>query len=169
MRKRGSRKFGVFGPRADEIVSSLGTARWLRTLNADGQNLSLIPISSDASWGKASDHLVNAAYQEHVLAVIAMDRPSSHLAEQIAVKAFVPVVAISSDRALTSTNIPWIFRLPDRTSLEQALECLSAAITEAGPNRGKICELLSSGANLAGIGFESTGEPRKPTVASRHR
>jgi hypothetical protein len=54
------------------------------------------------------------------------------------------VIAISSDRALTTTNIPWIFRLPDRTSLEQALGCLSAAGTQAGANRGKIRELLSS-------------------------
>jgi len=90
-------QIGVFGSDADEIVSSPETARWLRTLNAHGQNLSLIPISSVASWGKASDDLVKAVYQERVLAVLALDRPSSHLAEQIAVKAFVPVIAISSD------------------------------------------------------------------------
>jgi len=162
-------QIGVFGPHADEIVSSPETARWLRTLDARGQHLSLLPISSDSSWGKASNDLVRSVYQEHVLALIALDRPSSHLAEQIAVKAFLPVIALSSDRALTSTNIPWIFRLPERTSLEQALECLSAAITQAGPNRGKIRDLLSSGADYAGVSFESTGEPRKPTVASSHR
>jgi len=160
-------QIGVFGPHADEIVSSPEIARWLSTLNAHGQNLSLLPISSDSSWGKASDDLVKAVYQEHVLALITLDRPSSHLAEQIAVKAFVPVVAIPSDRALTSTNIPWIFRMPDRTSLEQALECLSAAIKQAGPNRGNIRELLSSGTDFGGIGFEATGEPRKPPVAAR--
>jgi branched-chain amino acid transport system substrate-binding protein len=79
------------------------------------------------------------------------------------------VIAISSDRALTTTNIPWIFRLPDRTSLEQALGCLSAAGTQAGANRGKIRELLSSGADYAGISFEPTGEQRKPLVTSRQR
>ena len=159
-------QIGVFGPHADEIVRSPETDRWLHTLKARGQSLALVPISSDSSWGKASDDLVKAVYQEHVLAVVALDRPSSHLAEQIAVKSFVPVVAISSDRALTSTNIPWIFRLPDRTSLEQALECLSAAVNQAGPNRNKIRELLSSGANFAGMSFESTGEPRKAAIAS---
>jgi branched-chain amino acid transport system substrate-binding protein len=75
-------QIGVFRPHADEIVGSPETARWLRPLNAHGQNLSLIPISSVASWGKASDDLVKAVYQEHVLAVLALDRPSSHLAEQ---------------------------------------------------------------------------------------
>ena len=64
---------------------------------------------------------MNAVYEHHVLGLIALDRPSSHLAEQIAVKAFLPVVALSSDRTLTSTNIPWIFRLPEGTPLQQAL------------------------------------------------
>jgi phosphoribosylcarboxyaminoimidazole (NCAIR) mutase len=103
---------------------------------------------------------VNAIYQEHVLAVIALDRLSSHLAEQIAVKSFVPVVAISSDRALTSTNIPWIFRLPEGTPLQQALRCLSTAIKQAGPNRAGIRDLLASGKPLEGIHFEPTGEPK---------
>lgn len=84
-------------------------------------------------------------------------------------EAVAAVIAISSDRALTTTNIPWIFRLPDRTPLEQALGCLSAAITQAGPNRGKIRELLSSRADYAGISFEPTGEQRKRLVTSRHR
>ena len=104
---------------------------------------------------------MNAIYKDHVLALVALDRPSSHLAEQIAVKAFVPVVAISSDLALTSTNIPWIFRLPEGTPLEQALRSLSAAIEQVGPNRASIRESLASGKPLAGIRFDSTGELAK--------
>jgi len=34
---------------------------------------------------------------------------------------FIPVVATSSDRALTSTHIRWIFRLPEGTLIKQAL------------------------------------------------
>jgi hypothetical protein len=105
--------------------------------------------------------LVKAVYQDHVLALVALDRPSSHRAEQIAVKLFVPVVAISADRALTSTNIPWIFRLPEGTPLPQALRSLSAAIEQAGPNRAGIRKLLASGSPLAGVSFESTGESTK--------
>ena len=90
----------------------------------------------------------------------ALDRNSSHLAEQIGVKSFVPVLAIASDRALTSTNIPWIFRLPEGTALEPALRCLADAIDRAGPNRAKIREVLASGVAVAGLRFESTGELR---------
>ena len=111
-------------------------------------------------WGKASSELVRAVYDQNVIAVIALDRASSHLAEQIGVKAFVPVIAVSSDHALTSTNIPWIFRLPEGTSLEQALQTLAAAERQSGPNRSKLREVLASGTKLAGVQFQSTGEPR---------
>jgi ABC-type branched-subunit amino acid transport system substrate-binding protein len=153
-----SLKIGVFGPHADELIRAPETVRMLSAFNASGQRLSLIAIPSETSWGKASADLVKAVYQDHVLAVIALDRPSSHLAEQIAVKSFVPVVAISSDRALTSTNIPWIFRLPEGTPLQEALQCLSTAIEQVGPNRAGIRDFLASGKPLAGVRFESNGE-----------
>lgn len=119
----------------------------------------MIAISSQASWGKSSNDLVKAVYDDRVLAVIALDRASSHLAEQIGVKAFVPVVAISSDHSLTSANIPWIFRLPEGTPLTDAVACLSAAIDRAGANRSGIRATLASGKPLAGVRFASTGEP----------
>jgi branched-chain amino acid transport system substrate-binding protein len=150
---------GIFGPHADEIVRSPEVLRLIHEMSGTGRPISLIPISSQLSWGKASNELVKAVYQDHALALIALDRASSHLAEQIAVKSFFPVIAISSDRALTSTNIPWIFRLPESTSLEQALRCLDSAIERAGPNREKIRDLLASGQPIAGLRFASTGEP----------
>jgi hypothetical protein len=157
----GDLKIGVFGPHADELVRSPEILQMLSTLSGTGKHLSLVAIPSESSWGKASADLVNAVYQEHVVALIALDRPSSHLAEQIAVKSFVPVVAISSDRALTSTNIPWIFRLPEGTPLDQALRSLSAAIEQAGSNRASVRKVLASGRPLAGASFAATGEPTK--------
>lgn len=155
--KPDSLQIGVFGPRADEIVHSAEVVRLLRAIK--GQPISLVGIPSQLSWGKASDELVKAVYQDRAVALIALDRPSSHLAEQIAVKSFIPVVAISSDRALTTTNIPWIFRLPEGTPIEQALGSLVEAINQAGPNREKIRNVLASGKRLGGSSFESTGEP----------
>jgi len=159
--KSGDLKIAVFGPHADEVVKTAKVVAppLSRSLRQGGEvDLQLIPISSESSWGKASDDLVKAVYDAHVLAVIALDRNSSHLAEQIGVKSFVPVVAISSDRALTSTNIPWIFRLPEGTPLDQALRTLSAAIAQAGPNREGIRKVLASGTAVAGVRFEPTGE-----------
>ena len=152
---------GVFGPHANEVVQSNQISKLLSNLNAGGKNFSLVAIPSESAWGKASNDLVNAVYQDHVLALIALDRASSHLAEQIAVKSFVPVLAISADRSLTSTNIPWIFRLAEGTSLEDVVNCLSVAIVQAGPNRSGIREVLASGTTLAGIRFQSTGEVKQ--------
>lgn len=143
----------VFGPGADKLV---------RSLSVDSTALSkleVVGIASDVPWGKASSELVSAVYDRHAVAIVALDRNSSHLAEQIGVKSLVPVIAVSSDRTLTSTNIPWIFRMPDGTSLEQALQTVSAAERVAGPNRSRIRDELSSGKPFAGAQFQSTGEP----------
>ena len=180
---RGASSIAIFGPHAEEAVRSMAidsfpgnavgaprladVARQPALSLSKGGSLacqpekpSLIAIPSDTSWGKSSDELVKAVYQQHVLAIVALDRNSSHLAEQIGVKAFVPVIAISSDRMLTSTNIPWIFRLPEGTSLRQAVSCVSAAVDRAGSNRGKIRDFLASGIDLGGVRFEPTGEPK---------
>lgn len=151
-------KIGVFGTRADELVRSTEAQNYLSVMNAHGDRYSLVPIRSDNSWGKASNELIKAVYEEHVLALVTLDRASSHLAEQIAVKSFLPVVAISSDRTLTSTNIPWIFRLPEKSRIGQALGCLSAAIERAGPDRSEIRSVLASGQPMAGVRFAPTGD-----------
>jgi ABC-type branched-subunit amino acid transport system substrate-binding protein len=165
----GKLQIGVFGPQADEIVRSAEVIHLLSEINGKGQPISLIGIPSQLSWGKASDELVKAVYQDQVLALIALDRPSSHLAEQIAVKSFIPVVAISSDRALTSTNIPWIFRLPEGTPIEQALRSLAEAIKRAGPNREKIRNQMASGNPVGGVSFISTGELRQSVATTARK
>jgi branched-chain amino acid transport system substrate-binding protein len=70
---------------------------------AKGRPWKLLPVESDQNWGAASTALVHALMDEHALAIVALDRDSSHLAEQLALKSFVPVVALSSDKSLTST------------------------------------------------------------------
>src|SRR5271157_4917802 len=147
-------RVAVFGPQAEKLVQSASMA------GTDGKKWELIGISSEVPWGKASNELVRAVYDQNVIAMIALDRAASHLAEQIGVKTFVPVIAVSSDHALTSTNIPWIFRLPESTSLQQALQTLAAAERRSGPNRSKIRDDLGSGRQVAGMQFQPTGEPR---------
>ena len=153
-------QIGLFGPHADEVVRVPEVLKALGALNASGKHLSLVAIPSETSWGKASSDLVKAVYDDHVLALIALDRATSHLAEQIAVKTFVPVLAISSDRTLTSTNIPWIFRMPLGTPVQDVVRCLAAAIERSGPNRAEIRKLLASGQPVAGVRFDATGEGR---------
>jgi len=151
---------GVVGPKATDAIAAGAVTSLLAALNAPAHRYSLVAIPSDTSWGTASTALVKAVYDKNVVGIIALDRASSHLAEQIGTKAFVPVLAISSDRMLTSTNIPWIFRLPEHTSVEHALRIFIEAVNGVGPNRERIRSVLASGNNIAGIQFEATGEPK---------
>jgi hypothetical protein len=148
------RRIGVFGPGADRLVSQI---------SAPGYEL--VGIPSDAAWGKSSTELVKLVYDPAVLALVAAGREPAHLAEQIAVKTFLPVVAISSDRSLTSANIPWIFRLGPDASLAEAIRCVTEAVDHAGPNRGRIREFLASGSGTHS--FASNGESATAQPAGR--
>lgn len=151
-------KIAVFGPDAERAAHSYEISELLRSLNASGRRFSLTAIPTETSWGQASTALVRSVYQDHALGIIALDRDSSHLAEQIGVKAFVPVIAISSDKMLTSTNVPWIFRLPQGTAPSKAVQLITQAAAASGASRGRIREFLASGRSIAGMRFDSTGE-----------
>jgi branched-chain amino acid transport system substrate-binding protein len=153
-------KIAVFGLNADKVVSSTEVSRELKELETSEHRYTLVAIPSDGAWGKASSGLVNAVFQENVLGIIALDRNSAHLAEQIGVKAFVPVIAISSDKMLTTTNIPWIFRMSEGTPLTKALDVFVKAANSSGADRGKIREHLAAGNAVAGVSFTATGEAR---------
>jgi branched-chain amino acid transport system substrate-binding protein len=151
-------RIAVFGPDAERALHSSEITRLLKDLDASGQHFTLIGVPTEGVWGKASSALVQSVYQDQALGIIALDRNSSHLAEQMGVKALIPVIAISSDKMLTSTNIPWIFRLPEGTSLSQAVQVFAQATKVSGANRGKIREALASGTVAGGIRFASSGE-----------
>jgi branched-chain amino acid transport system substrate-binding protein len=150
----------LFGPHAMEVAHSQEVQAELASSAGNGKPWTLLPVTSDQNWGAASTQLVHALMDEHALAVVALDRDSAHLAEQLALKAFVPVVALSSDKKLTSTNIPWIFRLPPETTPASALRLLEAAAIRSGDNSERLRNVLASGETVAGVAFLQTGEPR---------
>jgi len=143
---------GIFGPQADKLASDP------ILLRAAGPAFRFVGVASEGAWGKASTGLVSMIEDPRLIGVIATDRNSSHLAEQLAVKRFVPLIALSADRSLTSLNIPWIFRLPPDASVEQAVRTFVEATRKAGPNRGRVRAVLASGATLAGVQFTPRGE-----------
>jgi branched-chain amino acid transport system substrate-binding protein len=150
----------LFGPRAEQVAQSAEVRAELAAGAAKGQAWTLLPVASDQNWGAASTGLVHALMDEHALAIVALDRNAAHLAEQLALKSFVPVVALSADKTLTSTNVPWIFRLPGETSPASALRLLETAAVRSGPNPERLRDVLASGELLSGVAFLSTGEPR---------
>ena len=156
----GALKVVLFGQHADAVAQSAGMQEQLRRASASGVEWTLLPIASDQNWGAASTQLVHALMDEHALAIVALDRDAAHLAEQLALKAFVPVVAISEDRKLTSTNVPWIFRLPAATTPAAAMGLIETAVGKSGANPEKLRDVLASGQSVDGVAFLSTGEPK---------
>lgn len=146
----GQAKIVLFGPQAEEVAAGLGGVSGGREL---------IPVESGQNWGKASTDLVHALTDEHALAVVALDRDGAHLAEQLSLKVFVPVVALTDDKAVTSTNVPWIFRLPANTRPADAVRLVVEAARVSGENPEKLRGVLASGAMMAGVRFLPTGEP----------
>ena len=151
----------VFGPNASEVAGSADVQRVLAAANP-GATWHVVPIDSKQNWGVASTQLVHALMDQHALAVVALDRNAAHLSEQLALKAFVPVIALSDDKTLTSTNVPWIFRMGQQASAARAIELLRAAVAKSGVNPEHLRSVLASGDAIDGIAFASTGEPRFP-------
>jgi len=151
----------LFGPKAAEIARSPEVLTALRDGAHGGWEWVILPVESTQNWGAASTQLVHALMDEHAVAIVALDRDASHLSEQLALKCFVPVVALSSDKALTSADIPWIFRLPPASTPAVALRLLCEAAGRAGANPEKIRGALASGTALDGLTFLPTGEPRE--------
>jgi branched-chain amino acid transport system substrate-binding protein len=146
----------VFGPHASEIAKSDEIAAELRI--GSGKKWVVMVVDSEQNWGAASTQLVRALMDEHAVAVVALDRNASHLAEQLALKAFVPVLALSDDKTLTSVNVPWIFRLPQGTSTASALRILKDVVAKVGPDPERLRDLLASGESISGMAFLPTGE-----------
>jgi ABC-type branched-subunit amino acid transport system substrate-binding protein len=150
----------LFGPGAQEIVTSPEVVSQLRAEEAQGRKWILLPVDSQQNWGAASTQLVHDLMDEHALAIVALDRAASHLSEQLALKSFVPVIALSNDKSLTAANVPWVFRLPTGTSPVAALRLLEQAVQHAGANSERVRNLLASGGTVSGWSFLSTGELR---------
>jgi branched-chain amino acid transport system substrate-binding protein len=150
-------KIIVFGKHAGSLVE---TIEMRAVVDSAAKPWQLLPVASDQNWGAASTQLVHALMDEHALAIVALDRDAAHLSEQLALKAFVPVIALSEDKKLTSTNVPWIFRLPGSMSPADAVRLIQSAAASGVTSAEKLRDVLASGKSINGIAFLTTGEPK---------
>jgi ABC-type branched-subunit amino acid transport system substrate-binding protein len=149
----------LFGARAGSIAQTPEIKAALASAS-NSQPWTLTAINSDQNWGAASTQLVHAVIDDQALAIISLDRDAAHLAEQLALKAFVPVIALSNDKSLTATNVPWIFRLSSQATPAAAVRLLRAAANQSGINPERLRDVLASGNPLEGVAFLPTGEPK---------
>ncbi len=147
----------LFGPQALSVAQMPEVRAALGDPNAPSWTVT--SINSDQNWGVASTQLIHALIDDHALAIVTLDRSAAHLAEQLALKALVPVIALSDDKSLTANNVPWIFRMPAATTPAFAMRLLRIAESRSGPNPERLRDVLASGNSLNGIAFLPTGEP----------
>jgi ABC-type branched-subunit amino acid transport system substrate-binding protein len=78
-----------------------------------GVEFSLVQRWAGVPWAAGSKEVIRLVYEDRVWAIITSGDGAGHIAQQIAAKAYVPVIApLSSASSLTHTGVPWIFRLP---------------------------------------------------------
>ncbi|MCP4216217.1 MAG: amino acid ABC transporter substrate-binding protein, partial [bacterium] len=73
-------------------------------------------------WTAGSKEVIHLVYRDRVWGIIAAGNGADHIALQVAAKAHIAVIApVSTTVSLTSTGVPWIFRLPPNDVIQSLL------------------------------------------------
>jgi ABC-type branched-subunit amino acid transport system substrate-binding protein len=93
---------------------SLAVEQANATGGIQGKPLRMVRRWAEGPWGAGSKEIIRMVFEDRVWALIGgPDGETTHVAQQIATKAHLPLIApVSSDPSLTHTRVPWIFRLP---------------------------------------------------------
>jgi len=96
-----------------------------------GNPFRLIHAWSDQPWGTGVRDVARLVYDDHVWALIGgIDGPTTHLAEQVAVKARLALLSpVSTDKTVNLVNIPWMFSYAPQDHLSAPV--LAAAVQQA--------------------------------------
>ncbi len=134
---------GYFGPTdPDHPDGDLWKAAELAVSQANAQGgyqgkpFRLVPSWSDDPWKAGVAGIARMVYRDHVWAIVGgLDGPTAHLAEQVAVKARVPLVCpTSSDRTANVANVPWMFSVLPGDHLQAPI--LAAVLTARARPKG---------------------------------
>jgi len=114
-------RIGYFGPADPQhpLYGDLWSAaqRAIDEANAgggfDGKPFRLVAAWSDNPWGSGVKQITELVYRDRVWAIIGgVDGPTTHLAEQVVVKARLPLVSpVSTDKTVNLTNVSWMFSI----------------------------------------------------------
>jgi ABC-type branched-subunit amino acid transport system substrate-binding protein len=112
-------RIGYFGPTDPEDRQGgdgwLGAMLAIEEANASGgtrdPSFRLIGVWSEDPWGSGISQVVRMVYQEDIRALVgSMDGATTHLAEQVVVKARLVLVSpVSTDKTVNLANVPWVF------------------------------------------------------------
>lgn len=100
----------------------------------NGRPFRLVRRWAESPWAGGSAEMIRLLRNEKAVAVLSFMSAASHIAEQVAVKLYIPVLTpVSSDPSLTQARVPWIFRLPPDDTAQAEL-IVNACIRETAGN-----------------------------------
>ncbi len=101
-----------------------------------GKPFRLVASWSEDPWRTGIAGIARMAYRDRVWAIVGgSDGPTAHLAEQVAVKARLPLVCpTSSDRTANMANVPWMFSVLPGDHLQAPI--LAAVLTTRSGRHG---------------------------------
>jgi branched-chain amino acid transport system substrate-binding protein len=133
---------GYFGPPSGDMwyAACLAVAQANAAGGYRNMPFRLVPAWSDHPWGAGVKELTRLVFEERVWAVVGgIDGPTTHLAEQVAVKAGLPLLnPVSTDKTVNLINVPWIFSCTPQDHIQARV--LAEALTsklKAGSREGR--------------------------------
>lgn len=129
-------QIGYFGPSdpAHPLYGNLWCAAEQAIADANrrggyaGKPYRLLPVWSENPWGSGVNQITRLAYRDRVWALVGgVDGSTTHLAEQVVVKARLALVSpVSTDKTVNLANVAWMFSLAPHDRL--VAETLSAEL-----------------------------------------
>lgn len=102
-------------PKYGDFWTSLQIAE--QTINSGGgihgKPLRILPVWTEDPWKGGISDMVRIIYEQRIWAMIgSVDSASTHLLEQVAARARIPVInPVSTDKSANLANVPWLFSL----------------------------------------------------------
>jgi len=115
----------------------------------------LMPAWSDNPWGSGIKELTRLVFEDKVWAIVGgTDGPTTHLAEQVAVKAGLPLInPVSTDKTVNLTNVPWIFSCTPQDPL-QARALAEGLASRLGRNAFVLASAIDHDSHLFTVEFQ---------------
>ena len=169
---------GYFGPavasdpKAGDMwcAASLAVSRANEAGGYRGLPFRLMPAWSDNPWGSGVKELTRLVFEDRIWAIVGgADGPTTHLAEQVAVKAGLPLLnPVSTDKTVNLINVPWIFSCTPQDPL-QARTLADGLMSRLGKRPFVLASAVDHDSHLFAVEFEKALAARHLTCAYHYQ
>ena len=130
----------------------------------------LMPAWSHNPWGSGVKEVTRLVFEDRVWAIVGgVDGPTTHLAEQIVVKAGLTLLnPVSTDKTVNLTNVPWIFSFTPQDPLQA--RCLADGLkARLGAGPFVLVSAVDHDSHLFAVELERAMTTGYPTCVSQYQ